>query len=163
LGFGVSPLHELALHYLLVVHLLQNVVLAEWAPLLLVLSLPPALAEALSRPPVTRTLTHPLVALPLWLADYPVWHIPPPYPPPPARPTAALARDLRGLAHPAAVRHGASAAAHASPPRASDVSRHGHPDVVAPRAGRTAPPLGGRTRDLRFCRVRARRAHRARP
>jgi len=76
LGFGVSPLHELSLRYLLVVHLLQNVVLAEWAPLLLVLSLPAVFAEALSRPPVVRTLTHPLVALPLWLANYALWHIP---------------------------------------------------------------------------------------
>jgi putative membrane protein len=79
LGFGVSPLHELALRYLLVVHLLQNVVLAEWAPLLLVLSLPPVLAEALSRPPVVRALTHPLVALPLWLTNYALWHLPPLY------------------------------------------------------------------------------------
>jgi len=76
LAFGVSPLHELALRYLLVVHLLQNVVLAEWAPLLLVLSLPPVLAGALSRPPAVRALTSPLVALPLWLANYALWHVP---------------------------------------------------------------------------------------
>jgi cytochrome c oxidase assembly factor CtaG len=76
LGFGVSPLHELALRYLLVVHLLQNVVLAEWAPLLLVLSLPPVLAAALSGPPLVRALTHPLFALPLWLGNYALWHVP---------------------------------------------------------------------------------------
>jgi putative membrane protein len=64
------------MHYLLTVHLLQNVVLAEWAPLLLVLGIPPALAANLSGPPVVRTLTLPAVALPLWLANYMLWHLP---------------------------------------------------------------------------------------
>ena len=90
LGFGVSPLHELSLRYLLVVHLLQNVVLAEWAPLLLALSLPPVLAETLSRPPAVRALTHPLVALPLWLANYALWHIPALYDAALRRPHTAL-------------------------------------------------------------------------
>ena len=76
LAFGVSPLHELSVHYLLWIHLLQNVVLAEWAPFLLVVSLPPTLAAALVRPRVLRTLTHPAVALPLWLVNYVVWHVP---------------------------------------------------------------------------------------
>ena len=76
LGFGVSPLHEISIRYLLLVHLLQNVVLAEWAPMLLVLSLPPALAVALAEPRAMRALTHPLVALPLWVANYAIWHIP---------------------------------------------------------------------------------------
>ena len=73
---GVSPLHELSLQYLLLVHLLQNVVLAEWAPLLLVLSLPPALARVLAEPRAMRALTHPLVAMPLWLGNYALWHMP---------------------------------------------------------------------------------------
>jgi putative membrane protein len=73
---SVTPLHMLAMQYLLTVHLLQNVVLAEWAPLLVVLSLPPALAAAIARPPAVRALTHPLVALPLWLANYMLWHLP---------------------------------------------------------------------------------------
>jgi cytochrome c oxidase assembly factor CtaG len=64
------------MHYLLTVHLLQNVVLAEWAPLLLVLGITPALAASISQPDVVRALTHPLVALPLWLANYMVWHLP---------------------------------------------------------------------------------------
>ena len=34
-----TPLHHLGLHYLLTAHLLQNVILAEWAPLLAVLGL----------------------------------------------------------------------------------------------------------------------------
>lgn len=75
-AFGVSPLHELALRYLLLVHLLQNVVLAEWAPLLLVLSLPPVLAATLAVPTTMRALTRPFVAMPLWLANYALWHVP---------------------------------------------------------------------------------------
>jgi cytochrome c oxidase assembly factor CtaG len=64
------------MNYLLVVHLLQNVVLAEWAPLLFVLALPPALAAELARPRAVRWLVHPAVALPVWLANYMLWHLP---------------------------------------------------------------------------------------
>ena len=46
----VTPLDTLARTYLVWAHLLQNVVLAEWAPLLLVLGIPPSLARSLSRP-----------------------------------------------------------------------------------------------------------------
>jgi len=73
---SVTPVHTLAMHYLLTVHLLQNVVLAEWAPLLVVLGITPALAAAIARPPPLRALTQPAVALPLWLANYMVWHLP---------------------------------------------------------------------------------------
>jgi putative membrane protein len=76
LAVGVTPLHEISVHYLLWIHLLQNVVLAEWAPLLLVLALPPAVAASLSRPRAMRVLTHPVVALPLWIANYALWHVP---------------------------------------------------------------------------------------
>ena len=72
----LTPLHTLAMHRLLSAHLLQNVVLAEWAPALLVLSLPPAAAARIVRLPGLRLLTRPLVALPLWLATYFVWHLP---------------------------------------------------------------------------------------
>jgi cytochrome c oxidase assembly factor CtaG len=72
----VTPLDTLALTYLVWAHLLQNVVLAEWGPLLLVLGLPPALAARLSRPRLVRTLTHPYVALPLWVGAYALWHVP---------------------------------------------------------------------------------------
>src|SRR5918999_2149310 len=72
----ITPLETLAMNYLLVVHLLQNVVLAEWAPLLVVLGLPPALAAILARPSGVRVLVHPLVALPVWLANYMLWHLP---------------------------------------------------------------------------------------
>ena len=71
-----TPLETVALHYLLAVHLLQNVVLAEWAPGLLVFAIPPAFARELGRFAPLRALTHPLVALPLWLATYFTWHFP---------------------------------------------------------------------------------------
>jgi putative membrane protein len=69
LAVFVTPLHPIALHYLLSIHLLQNVVLAEWAPALCVIGLPAAI-----RGP--RLLTHPVVALPLWAGTYFIWHIP---------------------------------------------------------------------------------------
>jgi putative membrane protein len=71
-----SPIHHLGLHYLLSAHLLQNVILAEWAPLLAVLGVSPAMAGAAARVPGWRVLTHPLVALPVWLVSYYVWHVP---------------------------------------------------------------------------------------
>jgi putative membrane protein len=72
----LTPIETIALHYLLSIHLLQNVVLAEWAPGLVVLGLAPALARELARFRVVHVLTHPLFALPLWLATYFVWHVP---------------------------------------------------------------------------------------
>ena len=75
----VTPLETLALHYLLTAHLLQNVVLAEWSPALVVLGLPPAAVAAARRFRAVRGLTHPFVALPIWLATYYAWHIPAAY------------------------------------------------------------------------------------
>jgi putative membrane protein len=72
----VTPLGTLAREYLVWGHLLQNVVLAEWAPLLLVLGIPPALATRLARPRPVSILTLPAVALPLWIGTYAVWHVP---------------------------------------------------------------------------------------
>ena len=60
LAVTVTPIHTLGMHFLLTVHLLQNVVLAEWAPLLVVLGIPPALAAAIARPRAIRAFTHPL-------------------------------------------------------------------------------------------------------
>jgi cytochrome c oxidase assembly factor CtaG len=71
-----TPLQTLALHYLLTAHLLQNVVLAEWAPALLLLGLPPTLAARLGRLRPVSILTLPYVALPLWLAVTFSWHVP---------------------------------------------------------------------------------------
>ena len=89
----VTPLDTLAREYLVWAHLLQNVVLAEWAPLLLVLGLPPALARRLSRPRVMRVLTHPFVALPVWVATYALWHVPVLYDAALRRPDSLLALE----------------------------------------------------------------------
>jgi cytochrome c oxidase assembly factor CtaG len=74
-----TPLETIGLHYLLTGHLLQNVILAEWAPGLAVAGLFPALARAIGRARAVRVATHPLVALPVWLATYFAWHFPPVY------------------------------------------------------------------------------------
>ena len=64
----VTELQQLATHTFLWAHLLQNVVLAEWAPALLVLAVP---EQRL------RTVRIPMVpALGAWLATYFVWHVP---------------------------------------------------------------------------------------
>jgi putative membrane protein len=70
LAVYVTPLHTIALNYLLSIHFLQNVVTAEWAPGLVVFAVAPTLGRAAAR------FIHPLVALPLWLATYFVWHVP---------------------------------------------------------------------------------------
>lgn len=72
----VSPVATIALNYLLSAHLLQNVAAAEWAPALAVLGVAPAAAAALGRMRVFCALTRPLVALPVWLAAYGLWHVP---------------------------------------------------------------------------------------
>ena len=75
---AVSPLDSLTYH-VLTAHLLQNVVLAEWAPALLVLGVPPTLAAALGRVPGARLVTHPAFALTAWLVTYFAWHVPDAY------------------------------------------------------------------------------------
>jgi putative membrane protein len=72
---AVTPLDALSFH-LLSAHLLQNVVLAEWAPALVVFGLPPALAGRLGAVRAVAVLTRPVVALGLWLGTYFVWHLP---------------------------------------------------------------------------------------
>src|SRR5438477_8740217 len=67
-----TRLQPLALHTFLWAHLLQNVVLAEWAPALLVLAVPAALGRRAAR----LRLFRPHVALPAWLLTYVVWHLP---------------------------------------------------------------------------------------
>jgi len=74
-----TPLHHLGLHYLLSAHLLQNVILAEWAPLLAVLGISHPMAAAAARVRLWRIAVHPAVALPLWLVNYFAWHVPPVY------------------------------------------------------------------------------------
>lgn len=76
LAVFVTPVGTLSLNYLLSAHLFQNVVLAEWAPALVVLGISTALARRLARYRVVRALTRPLVALPFWLITYAAWHVP---------------------------------------------------------------------------------------
>src|SRR5438046_5453164 len=66
-----TELQPLALHTFLWAHLLQNVVLAEWAPALLVFAVPPALGRR-----AARLRVQPYVSLPAWLLTYVVWHLP---------------------------------------------------------------------------------------
>ena len=69
LAVTITPVETISLTYLLSVHLIQNVVLAEWAPLLAVLAIPPALAARAPRVPA-------LPALAIWVVNYGVWHLP---------------------------------------------------------------------------------------
>ena len=67
-----TELEPLALHTFLWAHLLQNVVLAEWAPALLVFAVPPMLGRRAAK----LRLFRPYVSLPVWLLTYAVWHLP---------------------------------------------------------------------------------------
>src|SRR5262249_24682406 len=72
----LSPIEWVALHSMLSFHLLQNVMLADWAPPLLVLGSTPAMADVAERWPGVRVLTTPAVAITVWLAVWYGVHIP---------------------------------------------------------------------------------------
>jgi cytochrome c oxidase assembly factor CtaG len=67
-----SPLETLAAQYLLLMHLLQNVIVADWAPPLLVLGLTPAMRAAVAGRGgrALAWITQPKVALPVWLVGW---------------------------------------------------------------------------------------------
>jgi cytochrome c oxidase assembly factor CtaG len=67
-----SPLETIAVHYLLLIHLLQNVMIADWAPPLILLGLTPAMRGAIARRggPVFAWITRPKIALPVWLVAW---------------------------------------------------------------------------------------------
>jgi cytochrome c oxidase assembly factor CtaG len=67
-----SPLETIAVNYLLLMHLLQNVMIADWAPPLLLLGLTPEMRAALVRRGgrALASLTRPKVALPVWLGGW---------------------------------------------------------------------------------------------
>jgi len=73
-----SPLETLSAHYLLLAHLLQNAVVADWGPPLLVLGLTPAMRRALARRGgrLFARVTDPTVALVFWLAAWYGVHLP---------------------------------------------------------------------------------------
>jgi cytochrome c oxidase assembly factor CtaG len=72
----LSPIEHIALTSLVSFHLLQNVMLADWAPPLLVLGLSPAMVVAAERRAAVRALTAPAIALPFWVATWYVLHLP---------------------------------------------------------------------------------------
>jgi cytochrome c oxidase assembly factor CtaG len=76
-----SPLETVAEHYLLLAHLLQNAMIADWAPPLLIIGLSQAMRAGVARVggrPMAG-LTQPVVALPIWLAGWYGVHLAPFY------------------------------------------------------------------------------------
>jgi putative membrane protein len=74
-----SPLDTLGEERLFSVHMVQHLLLGDVGALLLVLGLDGRLLRPLLRVRVVhrlRVLAHPLVALPLWAANFVVWHLP---------------------------------------------------------------------------------------
>lgn len=72
-----SPLETIAVEYLVLFHLLQNVVISDWAPPLLVLGLTPAMRAALAERlgGWFAWLTRPAVALAVWLVGWYTIHL----------------------------------------------------------------------------------------
>jgi cytochrome c oxidase assembly factor CtaG len=72
-----SPLETIAVEYLVLFHLLQNVIISDWAPPLLILGLTPGMQAAIAqrggRP--FAFLTRPAVALPIWLVGWYTVHL----------------------------------------------------------------------------------------
>jgi putative membrane protein len=73
-----SPLETLSAHSLLLLHLLQNALIADWAPPLLILGLTPAMRARLATAGgrVFREATAPRVALPVWVLSWYLIHVP---------------------------------------------------------------------------------------
>jgi cytochrome c oxidase assembly factor CtaG len=74
-----SPIDTIGEERLFSAHMLQHLLLGDVAALLLVLGLDGRLLRPLLRVRVVhrlRVLAHPLVALPLWAANFCVWHLP---------------------------------------------------------------------------------------
>jgi putative membrane protein len=73
-----SPLETLSAHYLLLMHLLQNAVIADWGPPLVVLGLTPAMRRALAQRGgrLFSRATEPVVAILFWLFAWYGAHLP---------------------------------------------------------------------------------------
>ena len=67
-----SPLETIATHYLLIAHLLQNALIADWAPPLILIGLTEGMRDAIRRRGgrLLETVTRPAYALPGWLATW---------------------------------------------------------------------------------------------
>jgi putative membrane protein len=72
-----SPLETIASKYLLLIHLLQNGLIADLAPLLVLLGLTPAMRQAIGRRGLDRLRTRWI--LPIWLGAWYLTHIAPFY------------------------------------------------------------------------------------
>lgn len=70
-----SPLGTIATHYLVLFHLLQNVMISDWAPPLLLLGLTPALRNRLAGNPTISWVVRPQVALPVWIVGWYIVHL----------------------------------------------------------------------------------------
>lgn len=72
-----SPLETIAVEYLVLFHLLQNVIISDWAPPLVLLGLTPAMRSSIAgrggRP--FAFVTRPTIALPVWLVGWYVVHL----------------------------------------------------------------------------------------
>lgn len=71
-----SPVEHLALTSMVSFHLLQNVIIADWAPPLLLAGLTPRMLRAAERSPVLRAFTCPGIAMVYWLLVWYVAHTP---------------------------------------------------------------------------------------
>jgi cytochrome c oxidase assembly factor CtaG len=72
-----SPLENLAAHYLLLMHLLQNALIADVAPLLVMLGLTPRMRDSLARRGLGRIRSRAIV--PIWLLAWYLTHLAPFY------------------------------------------------------------------------------------
>ncbi len=72
-----SPLGTIATEYLVLFHLLQNVMISDWAPPLLLIGLTPAMRAGIAAGGgrAFATLTRPELALPIWLVGWYVVHL----------------------------------------------------------------------------------------
>lgn len=72
-----SQLGTIAIHYLVLFHLLQNVMISDWAPPLLLIGLTPAMRQELATRggSLLETITRPAITLPTWLVAWYVIHL----------------------------------------------------------------------------------------
>ena len=72
-----SPLGTIAIEYLVLFHLLQNVMISDWAPPLILIGLTPAMRAGIAARGGAwfAWITRPQVALPMWLVGWYVVHL----------------------------------------------------------------------------------------
>jgi putative membrane protein len=72
-----SPLGTIAVEYLVLFHLLQNVMISDWAPPLLLIGLTPAMRAAIAGKGggLFATITRPVITLSTWLVAWYVIHL----------------------------------------------------------------------------------------